>query len=454
MVLLTHVLACIFGTGSWMAICGVWVELPLLVNQLPEGWYLPSALIIIIQLANVGPLFFTLMHKLKPGMLREVAVIYTVLSTAAVVSFLLAFLWHHTTPVAGGQHSIAFFVLVFFLSLVCCTSCVTFLPFMVRLHPRYITTFFIGEGLSGVIPALLALVQGAGITHCVKVTMPSSNATASNRTVGNATAEDAPFHVETRYSPANFSSLVFFIILSTMMFSCLVAFFFLSRLPKVWELSEQNLCSSDITLNSIQKIPADEQGGTTGGSTKGADGAGPEKVTYSWAQFAYIYFLIAWVNALTNSILPSVQSYSCLPYGNMAYHLAVTLSKISNPVACTIVMFLPSRSLPTLGALSATGTAFGIYTMGMAALSPCPLLQHSDWGGALMVLSWVLFTGTLTYVKVVMGVILRSHSHSALVWYGALEQLGSLIGALVMFPLVNIYSLFKSADFCSFQCPA
>lgn len=66
----------------------------------------------------------------------------------------------------------------------------------------------------------------------------------------------------------------------------------------------------------------------------------------------------------------------------------------------------------------------------------------------------MLFTGTLSYVKVMAGVILRSRSHSALVWYGVLEQLGSLLGALVMFPLVNVYSLFKSADYCSLQCPA
>lgn len=57
-------------------------------------------------------------------------------------------------------------------------------------------------------------------------------------------------------------------------------------------------------------------------------------------------------------------------------------------------------------------------------------------------------------MKVMAGVILRSRSHSALVLYGVLEQVGSLLGALLMFPLVNIYGLFKSADYCSLQCPA
>lgn len=65
----------------------------------------------------------------------------------------------------------------------------------------------------------------------------------------------------------------------------------------------------------------------------------------------------------------------------------------------------------------------------------------------------MLFTGTLSYMKVMAGVILRSRSRSALVWYGVLEQLGSLLGALLMFPLVNVYGLFKSADYCSLQCP-
>uniref|UniRef100_H9GH82 Riboflavin transporter n=1 Tax=Anolis carolinensis TaxID=28377 RepID=H9GH82_ANOCA len=404
---LTHVLACIFGTGSWMAINGVWVELPLLVNHLPEGWYLPSFLIIIIQLANVGPLFITLMHKLKPSLLSEVPVIYVVVSTGAVACFLLAFLWHYTTPVGGQMHSTAFFILTFFLSLVDCTSSVTFLPFMARLHPRYVPTFFIGEGLSGLIPALFALAQGSGIARCVHMAMPN-NATTGNVSLANGTSGDVHHNMETQYSPANFSSLVFFIILSAMMFSCLVAFFFLNRLPKVWELSKKDLCASEITLNSIQKIPVDGQGPTDKGiflssikdakvanGTKGYDDPDPGKVVYSQA-----------------------------------------------------------RSLTVLGILSATGTAFGAYNMSMAALSPCPILQHSDWGDALIVISWVLFTGTLSYVKVMLGVILRSHSHSALVWYGAVEQLGSLLGALVMFPLVNVYGLFKSADFCSFRCPA
>ena len=46
---LVDLLAMMFGIGAWVAINGMWVELPLLVLHLPEGWNLPSYLAVIIQ---------------------------------------------------------------------------------------------------------------------------------------------------------------------------------------------------------------------------------------------------------------------------------------------------------------------------------------------------------------------------------------------------------------------
>uniref|UniRef100_A0A8C6AD20 Riboflavin transporter n=1 Tax=Marmota marmota marmota TaxID=9994 RepID=A0A8C6AD20_MARMA len=170
MAALTHLLVCVFGMGSWVAINGLWVELPLLVTELPEGWYLPSYLTVVIQLANVGPLLVTLLHHFRPGCLPEVPVVFAVLVVGTVACVLFAFLWNMTSWVLGGQHSIAFIVLTFLLALVDCTSSVTFLPFMSRLPTHYLTTFFVGEGFSGLLPALVALAQGSGITSCVNVT--------------------------------------------------------------------------------------------------------------------------------------------------------------------------------------------------------------------------------------------------------------------------------------------
>lgn len=40
-------------------------------------------------------------------------------------------------------------------------------------------------------------------------------------------------------------------------------------------------------------------------------------------QYAFLLGVISWVNGLTNGVLPSTQSYSSLPYSNMAYTLSV-----------------------------------------------------------------------------------------------------------------------------------
>ena len=48
-VVLVDLLAVLFGISSWISINGLWVELPLLVQDLPEGWALPSYLSIIVQ---------------------------------------------------------------------------------------------------------------------------------------------------------------------------------------------------------------------------------------------------------------------------------------------------------------------------------------------------------------------------------------------------------------------
>ncbi|CAH2286297.1 riboflavin transporter 2-like, partial [Pelobates cultripes] len=70
------------------------------------------------------------------------------------------------------------------------------------------------------------------------------------------------------------------------------------------------------------------------------------------------------------------------------------------------------------------------------------------------VLGWVLFVGILSYVKVIIGIILRDEGHSALVWCGAVVQLGSMLGALTMFPLVNVYNVFHSGNPCHHNCPS
>ncbi|XP_068189954.1 riboflavin transporter 2 [Antennarius striatus] len=448
MSLLTHLLACLFGMGSWISINGLWVELPLIVPQIPEGWYLPSYLSVLIQMANIGPLFVTLMHRFRPGVLNETAVIYTIIALGTVASFLLGFFWKETVIVAGVPRSVALLVLTFFLSAVDCTSSVTFLPFMMRLKPQFLTTYYIGEGVSGLLPALVALVQGVGVVHCL------NNTQIMNLTL-NSSNSSVTLDLQAHYQPANFSAEVFFFFLSAMMLVCLVAFLLLNYHPSVARERPSGEYTNGVREGSWKNKKRAEQKHmmdpyrSQNHKSRSSFGTG----FYSWMEVFYIYVILAWSNALTNVVLPSVQSYSCMPYGNNIYHLSATMAAVSNPVACFIALFLPMRSLLLMGALTVIGSGAGAYLMGMAVLSPCPLLLKEFSGGVIIVLVWILFVLTLSYVKVIIGVILRDEGHSALVWCGAVVQLGSLLGAVTMFPLVSVYSYFTSGDPCNTKCP-
>ena len=154
-------LAMLFGISSWISINGLWVELPLMVQVLPESWTLASYLSVIVQIANVGPIAWGLASWKWPGISMHL-VIYCLLCIGTLASILLAFFWDETTYFAGAEHSTALFTLVFFLSLVDCTSSVLFLPFMATFRAVYLNSYLIGEGLSGFLPALVALAQGVG----------------------------------------------------------------------------------------------------------------------------------------------------------------------------------------------------------------------------------------------------------------------------------------------------
>jgi len=156
--LFVQILSMFFGFGSWIAMTGLWVELPLLTQKLPEGWSLGSFLTVMIQLANVGPLiyWFARNHQLCT---EEVA-IHVQMGIGSVSCLALILWWDTTAEVLGQPRSIVLYVAAFGLSLVDCTSSVAFLPYMARFKAHHMTPYLIGEGLSGFLPSLVALAQG------------------------------------------------------------------------------------------------------------------------------------------------------------------------------------------------------------------------------------------------------------------------------------------------------
>ncbi|XP_067111625.1 solute carrier family 52, riboflavin transporter, member 2 [Osmerus mordax] len=430
----THILVALFGTGSWISVNGLWVELPVVVNVLPEGWNLPAYLSVLIAFGNLGPIVVTIIHHCAPGRLNERLVIHFIQVLAVVASAFLAIFWYKSVSVNGDLKSIPFLLLTFVLSLVCCTSNVTFLPFMFRYPPQYIRTFFVGQGLSALFPCVVALGQGVGKVEC-----KTENGT-----------------VTPVYLKENFPAHFFFWFLSIMLCISALSFLALTRRETTEPAGPRDTPEHDSPATSSKADGDQTHPLQNGGIPVSEDQVEVEKRTpvqnFWTSQNIYLLVLLGISNALTNGVLPSVQTFSCLPYGTMTFHLSVVLGNIANPLACFIAMFVLLRSSVGLGIMSLGAGVFAAYLMALAALSPCPPLLGSGSGVALVVLSWVVFTGLFSYLKVVIGTLLHEAGHAALLWCGVFIQAGSLVGALSMFPLVSVYHVFARSQDCVDNC--
>lgn len=292
-----------------------------LIISIVSGWNLPAYLSVLIAFGNLGPIAVTITHHCSPGRLNERVVIHCIQLLAVAASALLAIFWSYRVVVAGVERSLPFLLFTFVLSLVCCTSNVTFLPFMFRYPPQYIRTFFIGQGFSALFPCIVALGQGVGKVVCTSV---------------NGTKPE--------YLKENFPAQNFFWFLFVMLLLSALSFLALTRR----QTQSQNDAASQKSDGATEEKNEEETRRLHNGGSPVSDEQAQVEVQQAAQTFwiprnIYLLTLLAVSNALTNGVLPSVQSFTCLPYGTMTFHLSVVLGNIANPLACFLAMFVVLR---------------------------------------------------------------------------------------------------------------
>lgn len=359
-------LAILFGIGSWIGINSVYLQLPLIVSNAPEGWSLPSYMAVVIQIGNIGPFTYTLFQKYSSKKLKDAYVIYVLFAIGCVTAIMMAFFYQQTAYVAGHERSVALLVLVFFFALVGCTSSVLFMPYMGRFREIYLITYLVGEGLSGFLTSIVTLAQGVGgVPQCIPT---------------NST--DGP-KFESFSTPPRFGTRVFFLFVFAMFVISAIAFVLLNKL----KMCKREYAAGTVTDGNDYKYEKSKDIDIT--PTTDADEQGTP-VTEDFKElsslnYRFLMILQGVICLLGNGVIPGIQSYSCLPYGNTAYHLTVTLSAIANPVACFMAVFLPHQSIRQISTLAFLAALVFSYAFVTAVLSPLPPLIGTVEGEALIV---------------------------------------------------------------------
>jgi len=443
-----------FASAAWIQVNGIWVELPLLVENSPQQWTLPSYLTVVIQLANIGPLLYLLLSKYLiirgRNVVTEVSANYFILSVGCIASFVLAFKWKHTTQINGEFYSTWLISLSFLLATVDCMSSVTFLPFMAYFPQRYITIFYIGAGMSGFVPSIAALIQGIGeqTYTCNTVTTLKNISIDGEQMRRINVTEIVPSFF--KRDPL-FSVKIFFFFITAMLVGSHIAYVLLVKervkrennppLTDEFEFGNTDDCKN----NAGEEINEDiKYVNRSRSELYVAD----EKKELPFRSILFLLVLNGTICGFSNGVLPAIQSYACLPYGNNIYHLTLILCAVINPIACFMYFFVSVTSTKLIFGGVVLYLLSAGYTIGIAATSPCPMMSDSLHGGVIVLIVTVFGVGLVNYLRTAISSILQQQGHKALLYCGISQQLGSLIAALTMFPMVSVYNLFKQSTLC------
>ncbi|CAJ0590915.1 unnamed protein product [Cylicocyclus nassatus] len=407
------VVVVIFGSVTWIGTNSVWMQLPLLTSELPEGWNLPSYISAVVQIACIGPLIYTIVAKgCKAIAISHTRLILCFLILACICQLGLAFLWSETATIGSRNCSVALFVLLFGLALVDVISNVLFMPFMAKFHPSYLNAYFVGMGFSSLIPSILALIQGTSTYECV---------------------EGVP-----HYSAPRFSAGVFFGIIFISTCISTVAFLILKR------RAAENEPMVEVDQETRSTTPAT----TSSSSREQIISAGPNEL--SRASYIVILLITALISAQMNGIITSISSYATLPYSQQTYHYSITFSNIVIPAASFLSFFVIIKRLSILLPLAAMSTLTTAFLVYLAALSPSMIFDLKTAGSALSITAFLVAAGLHSYLRVAFASRLRNctNSESKLFWCGFFTQIGSFIASMVMLPLVDFAHVFNSAPPC------
>lgn len=432
----------LFGIGSWIGVTSSYVQVPLVVQTAPEGWTLSSQMSITVQSASIVSLVFVLCQNCIRRKFNVAPFIYITMIIGCGATLSMALMYEHTVIIGGTEHSVAWLVNTFLFALVGCLSSVMFMPFMGRYREIYLVTYIFGQGFNGIPPSILAFIQGiGGPTKCV----------ATNSTDGPAFIKDIPKPL--------FGPTAFFLVVFAVMILSTFAFFLLNNL----KMCKKELAAGDALKGndySYDKFEKDRE----------CDEPVPDDVK-NLSTFNYVYLIAteASLNCIGNGLFPGLQIYSSLPYGIWPYHLTLNLAAISNPIGCFIAMLVPRTSIGRIRMLSACSIILAIYIIFIALKSPNPPMINSTIGPVLIVshsqeekkhskihnnginsqvVCWVVFNGTISFMKTSITSIFRYQEGKSLVLIGTISQMSAAIGAVVGFVLVNYTHLFEAKEEC------
>uniref|UniRef100_A0A1I7ZP95 Riboflavin transporter n=1 Tax=Steinernema glaseri TaxID=37863 RepID=A0A1I7ZP95_9BILA len=403
-----HLFVAVYGMGSWLSINAMYVELPLLVNKIPEGWNFASYMVVVLQIMCFLALLYSIIAYKFESLIEGNVYMISGMCLMSVIGILMsAFVYNIRSVIFGSEHSALLLIAIGIMGLPCTVSDMLFMPYISKFKESHIVaTYFIGMGLSALVPSGISFAQ----------TVPyKKNVTT---VTGNGTSFTSEVLVE-----GSFSVTVFMCLMALVMSVSLCGFLLLVR---------------DRKVNSVVQIEHPKAKFDSGDSLSAASAtsiiqADPHRL--SKHENAFLLFLSLLLGGAQNSVMPVVLPFASQRYGQQTYHLANSLFIMANPIFCFIPFFLSIRR----------NLLFVVHTVACAlclaffvTLGAVDLFHDTSLATALICVIAPLTSGLMSWERAAIAEVLRNHSNEkGLFWCGTFTQIGAFTAAILMFLLTN-----------------
>eukprot|EP00035_Acanthoeca_spectabilis_P026748 m.464058 g.464058 ORF g.464058 m.464058 type:complete len:429 (-) comp23296_c0_seq1:369-1655(-) len=405
-----YALFIVFGLGSWITINGLFAELRLFSDDLPEKSQIYADLGLAIQVANIVPLIYSTFRP--PG--TPVRATTAVLVVGAVAIAVTGALWKHTTMIAGKETSAALIGGVFVSAAVDCTTTLLFWPFVAEFKSQHVTALAIGEGSTGIVATLLVTIQLRGKLGTDNLLFPVS---------------------------------VYFGLMAGVVLLSLAAFGILVNQP--FAQADRVQIGEDVGSPTYERLlnaesDTDNDVDTIAMST-GALGRHRGKDPNR--KHLRLFLMLAWLSAMQNGIKPAVMPYAITD--SATFELAQLAGLCVDPVGGVVALWL----IPTVSVQVFLGF---IWTACVGSLFAAAVVSdlREGRGGAVLAAASIGSSFLLSYSKA--SALLRikrsprgpraaevgPSSSLSLFRAGACIQSGSFVGAMTMWLVVHYAGIF------------
>jgi riboflavin transporter 2 len=414
---ITYALLTFVFLSSWTDINGIFSELPQIVLTQPEKWKLGAYIGLITNMGNIAPLALILLRcAYRKSVISLIPINYVLIFIGMLSCLLLVFFWSKTTFILNQDRSVSLFVLAFFLSLLDCTSMVTFSDYLTRFRTKFTSALFLGESLTTILPSLLAIAQGNGQAQCI----PSEqNITSSN------------ISITVVYKTARFSVSIYFLCIFFLLTTSLMAFLLLQWTNIAQTSYHSGSDEAPVLKGSVNKI-----------HDANTD---VQKQPYKLTSLHYLLLSLGciYTSSVLFGMLLSISAYVLMPYGHQIFYLGTILSPWMLSLVWVLGMLKPFVAKRYLLIMIMLGSVTFAFKMYFSFKSPCPPYVHTTEGNIVVLFIWLSTYVLLGYPRLVIANYVRLYSANGMFWFGAHVQLGALIGSVVAYLMVDTFSLFQ-----------